>query len=275
MTLETHDVLVVGLGGMGAALARRIRSCGHGIVAVDVAPGARREWEHATGETALADLSAVLWRRIGRVLVAVRSPDQAMAVLDHLAAPLAGTDTACYVITTLDEETARGLARRRGGPERVIELPISGGEAAADSGALTAIAAGPVRDADIAFLTATIAEHTVVFDHYGEPTLAKLVNNVTGAYNALVAAQMLELGERLGLRPQRLYEVLLASSGASWMAAALPDLRGDLLAKDVELLARTRELPEPSLSEPRRLAERLAEAARRVGGSAQAQDQRP
>jgi 3-hydroxyisobutyrate dehydrogenase-like beta-hydroxyacid dehydrogenase len=124
------------------------------------------------------------------------------------------------------------------------------------------MAAGPLSGADARLLTSTIAAHLVTFDAYGEPTMAKLFNNVTGAYNALVLAEMLLLAERAGMDPRRLHQVLLTSSGSSWMAGGFVDLLDDLLDKDVRLLrAHLDGLPDLALGSS--LPERLA-AARRL-----------
>jgi 3-hydroxyisobutyrate dehydrogenase-like beta-hydroxyacid dehydrogenase len=96
--------------------------------------------------------------------------------------------------------------------------------------------AGPLTDGDEAFLRASLAAHVVRFDSYGEPTKAKLLNNVTGAYNARALALMLTLADEQGVDVRRFYEVLLTSSGGSWMASGFMPLLDDMLAKDVHLL---------------------------------------
>jgi hypothetical protein len=59
---------------------------------------------------------------------------------------------------------------------------------------------------------------------------------------------MLILAGERGLDPARLYRVILASSGGSWMAGGFLELLDDLLANDVELLrSHLGELPEIEL----------------------------
>ena len=120
----------------------------------------------------------------------------------------------------------------------MIELPVSGGEIGAIAGKLTVMASGPLDAEDERFLLGTIASNLVRFDAYGEPTLAKLFNNVLGAYNATAFSKILLLGKQAGLNPASLYRVILSSSGGSWIAGGFLELLDDLLAKDVELLRR-------------------------------------
>jgi hypothetical protein len=119
---------------------------------------------------------------------------------------------------------------------RIIEQPVSGGAAGARDGTLTVLTAGPVSDEDVAFLQSTVAGRIVRFDAYGQPTKAKLLNNVTGAYNARALARMLALADAQGVDVRKFYEVLLTASGGSWMATGFADLLDEVLAKDVRLL---------------------------------------
>lgn len=233
-------IAIVGLGNMGLALGRRIVEHGHRAVGVDVAGERRTRWTELTGMPS-TDRVDELPGDVRRVLVVVRLTEQAAGVLRALPAR---SDLTCYVATTLDVEAARRLQAYAPPGPRIIELPVSGGESGATDGTLTVLAAGDVTDDDHAFLTDTIAARVVTFDRPGDPTLAKLFNNVTGAYNALALGRMLELAHAAGLDPRRLLDVLLTSSGGSWIAGAFAGLRDDLLVKDVELLRGTlAELP--------------------------------
>jgi 3-hydroxyisobutyrate dehydrogenase len=140
-------------------------------------------------------------------------------------------------------------------------LPVSGGEGGALRGTLTVMAAGPLTADDEKYLLSTLASHVVHFETFGDPTVAKLVNNVTAGYNARTYAEMLLLGNDLGLNPVKLAEVLETSSGGSWMGSAFTVLQDDLLDKDVALLRdRLGALPDISLAADQDLVGRLKQA---------------
>jgi 3-hydroxyisobutyrate dehydrogenase-like beta-hydroxyacid dehydrogenase len=241
-------IAVIGLGNIGLAIARRLVVRGREVVGVDLDPGRRNAWQAMTGLEAAESLDAVSWDDVETVFVIVRLADQAEDVLRKLASLESRAPRTAYVVSTLDETVARRLGTYNTPSLRVLELPVSGGEIGAMAGKLAVMIAGPVTDEDESFVLSTIASQVVRFDAYGEPTLAKLFNNVLGAYNASAFAQLLLLAREQGLDPARLYRVILASSGGSWMAGGFLELLDDLLAKDVELLrSHLGELPEIEL----------------------------
>ena len=79
----------------------------------------------------------------------------------------------------------------------------------------------------------------------GDAARTKLVNNLLAGVNLVAAAEAMALGARLGLDRKALFDVIAASSGASWigsdrMARALdgdwlPRARAAILTKDVGL----------------------------------------
>lgn len=256
-------IVIVGLGAIGAGIGRRILECGSAVVGVDPAAGRRHAWQADTNRSAHAQLAEVPWSSVERIFVAVRMTEQAAAVLDQMRSLVAARHApACHLLTTLEPRFADRLGNYADAPYRVLEQPVSGGEQGARSGRLTMMTAGQLTSGDDEWLRATVATELVAFDRYGQPTLAKLLNNVTGAYNVLALVQMLELAAEYGIDPVKFYRVVTQSSGASSMASMIFDLHGDLLAKDVALLrSEVGQLPSvavgedflPSLEEARRL----------------------
>jgi 3-hydroxyisobutyrate dehydrogenase-like beta-hydroxyacid dehydrogenase len=254
-------IVVIGLGNIGLAIAARIAQCGRPVCGVDLSPERRREWREATGDEAAPDLGSVTWEDAEMVVVLVRLTSQAEQVLSQLAALPVPAGTPVLVMTTLELNFARSLGAYAGGGLRVVESPVSGGERGAAQGQLTVMVAGELHEAEERLLLDTVAAHVVRFAEYGEPSTAKLLNNVAAAYNARALAEILVLGETLGLDPRRLHEVIVSSSGGSWMAEAFLVLVDDLLDKDVALLREQfGELPAVSLGADADLVGRLAQA---------------
>jgi 3-hydroxyisobutyrate dehydrogenase len=254
-------IVVVGLGNIGLEIAARIAGRGREVCGVDLSEERRAEWRRRTGLDAVAGLDAVGWDAVTHVFVIVRLTHQAEAVLAQLDALPVRPGTGVFLNTTLELEYARTLDRYEGRAWRLIELPVSGGDSGARAGTLTVMAAGPVDDADRELLRDTIATNLVTFAGWGEPTLAKLLNNVSAAYTALSYAEMLLLAERTGMEAGRLAEVLRTSSGGSWMGDHFTSLVDDLLDKDVALLrSELGELPLVSLAADQDLVGRLGQA---------------
>ena len=254
-------IVVVGLGNIGIAIAARVAECGHDVLGVDLAADRRSEWQRITGRAAVAGLADVPWPDVARVYVVVRLTNQAEGVLQQLLTLPLVPGIPVFLNTTLELDYARGLARYADAPWRLIELPVSGGDSGARAGTLTVMAAGDVRDPEREYLLSTSAAAIVEFGSYGEPTLAKLLNNVAAAYTALSFAEMMLLADRTGMQPARLAEVLRTSSGQSWMGDHFVTLIDDLLGKDVALLRQELgTLPVVGLDDDDHLLTRLAEA---------------
>jgi putative dehydrogenase len=227
-------IVVVGLGNIGGAIAHRLVDCGQQVVAVEIDEDRCQQWRADTGMTAVHTLSDVDWTTIERVVVLVRLTEQVDSVLAELAAIDHIDGLAVYIMSTLELAFARGLGDLAVEGVRVVETPVSGGQKAAREGTLTMMIAGDGAD-DETFLLSTLASHVVHFAGYGEPTLVKLFNNVMCAYNALSMAEMLVLADQQGVDAGRLRDVLLTSSGGSWVTGGFVDLVDDLLVKDVAL----------------------------------------
>lgn len=254
-------IAVVGLGNIGLAIAGRLAEKGKQVCGVDLSQARREEWRRFTGLEAVADLAAVPWSKVSYVFVIVRLTAQAEDVLQQLDELPVTPGTGVFLNTTLELDYASELGRYADGSWRLVELPVSGGESGARSGTLTVLAAGAVTDADRELLRATVAVTVVEFDKFGQPTLAKLLNNVSAAYTALAYAEMMLLADRTGMDARRLADILRTSSGGSWMGDHFTTLTDNLLAKDVDLLrSQLGGLPIVSLNADLDLVARLQQA---------------
>lgn len=229
-------IAVVGLGNLGFAIARRLVGQGHCVIGIDIDPKRRETWLAMTQLDPVESLGEIDWEQVNAVFVVVRLADQAREVLEQLSSLRSSEPLVAYVVTTLNRSVACTLGSFNTALLRVIELPVSGGEAGADAGTLTVMASGPLGVEDEQFLLDTVAETFVRFDEYGKPTLAKLLNNILAAYNAAAFSHVILMGEQHGLSPTLLHRVIMTSSGSSWILDSFLEFPADLLTKDVELL---------------------------------------
>lgn len=231
--------VVVGLGNMGLPVARRLAMRGVDVIGVDVAEPRRTAFSVLSGHPTAARLDDLPWTDVKRVLLLVRTENQLRAALDdaiRLAEAAGCLDVPLFVVTTITPDFSRTFASILSSAVRIIECPITGGEAPALLGAQTAMIAGSYRADDIAFLTENLMGEVVVFDQFGEPALAKLLNNLLCAYNLAAFGTALTIAARYGLDPVRLRQVIMRGSGTSFSArAAVAEFVGDRLAQDVAL----------------------------------------
>lgn len=253
-------IAVIGLGNIGIAMAERLVARGRDVCGIDLAEERRMEWAEATGLTAVGSLDGVPWAEVTHVLVIVRLTHQVEAVLGELDTRVSD-GTAIVVATTLDIEWAgKELGGWSGRRWRLVEMPVSGGEYGARAGTLTLLAAGETEDRDAEFFS-DLGTTTVRFPEFGQPTVAKVLNNVSAAYTALAYAEIILLADRMGMGAGQLAEILSTSSGGSWMGDHFLVLTDDLLAKDVDLLrSQVGDLPGVLLNGEVDLVARLREA---------------
>jgi 3-hydroxyisobutyrate dehydrogenase-like beta-hydroxyacid dehydrogenase len=234
-----HDIhTVVGLGNMGLAVARRLAMRGLPVVGVDPVEQRRLAFGILSGHSAVPSLAELDWPSLERVVLLVRTEEQLLSALPEVVARSAAAarkELPVFVATTVTPAVSRKFGELGSPAVRIIESPLSGGEAPAIQGAQTTMVAGPVREEDIAFLKTNLMQTVIVFDRYGEPALAKLLNNLLCAYNLAAFGEAMEIAVRHGLHPNLFQEVVVNSSGSSFSARSAVTILGDLLAKDVRL----------------------------------------
>jgi 3-hydroxyisobutyrate dehydrogenase len=130
---------------------------------------------------------------------------------------------------------------------RVLDAPVSGGPPREHDGTMSTMVAGdPEADEHArAVLEAISGRRFRVSARAGDGSRMKLVNNHLAGINLAAACEGVVFGLKLGLDPQTVFDVVCASSGASWVFAdRMPRVLAgdyatraavDILAKDLGL----------------------------------------
>jgi putative dehydrogenase len=100
-----------------------------------------------------------------------------------------------------------------------LDAPISGGAARAAKGEITMMTAGrPEAYAACEGVLESMAARVFrLGDRAGAGSTVKIVNQLLAGVHIAAAAEAMALGLRAGVDPARLYEVITASAGNSWM----------------------------------------------------------
>lgn len=129
----------------------------------------------------------------------------------------------------------------------LVDAPISGGPARAHDGTMSMMVAGPAPVLDRCTPVFSAMAGTVfrVGSKAGDGARFKVINNMLAAINLAAAGEAMALAVKAGLDPALVFDVVRASSGASWigtdrMTRALtgdyaPRAATRILAKDVGL----------------------------------------
>ncbi|MEO7009580.1 MAG: NAD(P)-dependent oxidoreductase, partial [Caldimonas sp.] len=248
----------IGIGAMGLPIAKNLRSKGHAVRVRDI----RESTVQAAAESGLVACNSA--RELAAcsdllivVVVNATQIDEVLFGADgvvHADRPTAGARPAVMLCSTIAPQDSAQFGRRLADSGiGTLDAPISGGPVRAGNGTMSIMVAGDhtlVEQFD-GVLHDMAAKVFRVGETLGDGAKTKLVNNLLAGINLAAGAEALALGGRLGLDPRQLFDVICASSGASWifedrMARALvndyvPRAQTHILTKDVGLAVRMAE----------------------------------
>ena len=256
----TRPVAVVGLGAMGAPMARVLLRAGYPVtvvphrsraVAEELAAEGARVAETVTDAAADAEV----------IIALVPALTELTEVAEGLVAAEAAAGRVLLNMSTVGPVGISGLATRLAAHGiHVVDAPVSGGPVRAADGTLTIMASGDDADLDdVAEVLAAVGEKIFRTGPVGTGQAAKLCNNLLTATIMVANAEALTLAAKAGLDPAQVREIALASSGGStvldtWVPRNLlrdvyePGFALKLMYKDVGLgrdLAREVGVPMP------------------------------
>ncbi|TXI46285.1 MAG: NAD(P)-dependent oxidoreductase [Mycobacterium sp.] len=196
----------IGLGNMGAPMAKRLVNWPGGLVVFDVRAEAMAPFVEA-GATAAGGVADVAVADI--ISVTVLNDEQVRDVVGELAT-LAGPGTVIAIHSTISDATAVELAEQLA-PKgiHVIDAPVSGGGTAAENGEL-AVMIGAPREVYEQVKPAFKQWASLVI-HAGEPgagTRMKLARNMLTFTSYAAACEAMKLAEAAGLDLQALGRVV-------------------------------------------------------------------
>ena len=210
---------VIGLGTMGAPMARRLLKGGHAVAVFARRPeamaplidlGARGAASPAE-VAALSDVTITMvmdTRAVEEVILGTRGVIEGAkagsAVIDH---------------STIDPDGARRVsaALNARGIE-MLDAPVSGGAAVAEAGALSIMTGGD--EAVLERVRPILACYGQTIAHIGPSgagQVAKACNQICTIVNTLGAAEAMLMAERAGVDPTKVKDVLMTGFAASRM----------------------------------------------------------
>ena len=213
-------VSVIGLGSMGYGMAQSLAKAGFTVTGFDTRPDvvARFAAEHGAGAASLGEAASTA----DVIVIVVVNADQTHQVLLGEGGLLAAAKPDAVIVScaTMAPERARALGDAVVASGRhYVDAPISGGAARAAEGALTMLVSGPPAAIDRAraVLDALSAKLYLLGDAVGIGASFKIVNQLLAGVHIAAASEAIVFAKRLGLDIDRVYEVITASAGNSWM----------------------------------------------------------
>ncbi|HAF79457.1 MAG TPA: 3-hydroxyisobutyrate dehydrogenase [Brevundimonas sp.] len=209
-------IAFIGLGNMGGGMAANQAKAGHAVAAFDLSQAAL-DRAAAAGCTPAASVAEAV--RDAEVVITMlpAGPHVHKVYAEQIigAAPSSALLLDC---STIDVETARkvaGLAKAAG--YAFADAPVSGGTAAADAGTLAFMVGCDEGDfARVEAALEAMSRITIRAGDHGAGQAAKICNNMLLGISMLGACEAIALAEKLGLDPERFFEIASKSSGQCW-----------------------------------------------------------
>jgi 3-hydroxyisobutyrate dehydrogenase len=215
----SNHVGVIGLGSMGLGMAHSLKRRGFDVIGYDVAPQAVERLVTEDGGRGAATPAAAA---AAIVICVVVNAAQTEGVLfgANAVADAMPPDGVFVSSATMDPAIARRLAARLEASGRhYLDAPMSGGAARAASGELTFMASGsPAAFAKARpALDAMAAKVYELGDSAGMGAAFKMINQLLAGVHIAAACEAITLAAKQGLDLHKVYEVITASAGNSWM----------------------------------------------------------
>ena len=209
------SVAFIGLGNMGGPMSARLVRAGYAVTGFDLSDDARSALSAAGGRTAATAADAA--RGAGIVVLMLPSS----AVVEAVLGDPAVTGALAEGVTVVDMSSSDPMSTRRLATAletrgvTLVDAPVSGGVKGAENGTLT-IMVGGAEDA-VERLSPLLAALGTArrAGSVGAGHALKAINNLLSATHLLATAEGVLAGERFGLDPAVMVDLINTSSGRS------------------------------------------------------------
>lgn len=208
------EIGVIGLGAMGAGVARNLARAGFALTVFDVSEEARKEF--AVEGIAVVDSVAELGAMAKVVLLSLPGPAEIEEVCIGLGGLIGAMEAGGMVIdlSTNSRQTILRVAETLAASGiGFLEAPVSGGPWGARDGTLAIWAGGDADLFDRAKpVFAAIASNVFHMGALGTGTATKLVHNIGATIRSVLVSEMLVFGVAQGIDPLHLFAAVREGS---------------------------------------------------------------
>lgn len=213
-------ITFIGLGNMGAPMARNLIKAGHAVTVFDLNHSAVTSLVEAGARAASSSAEAA--REAEFVVTMLPATAHVEAVLTGLQGVLNGVPKSVPIVdsSTIDPASARRLAEKaaaHGNP--FADAPVSGGTGGAAAGTLTfMVGADEALFKQAQPVLQAMGQNIVHCGGTGTGQVAKICNNLLLAISMIGVSEAMSLGASLGIDPKVLAGIINTSSGRCWSA---------------------------------------------------------
>lgn len=215
----------VGIGAIGLPMAIQLHRAGYGVTGIDPAVGARERAASAglTGAARITDAA-----RSDAVIVMVATPEHLATLVDQAGDTVRGQTW--VIMSTVGPDVIQSQSGRLiAAGARVVDAPVTGGVARAQTGELVIFASGEAAAVhDVMPILEALGTVRVVGDRVGTGQSVKIVNQHLCSIHIVAAAEALSLADSLGLDRASALDLVSGGAAGSWMLSDRgPRMLGD------------------------------------------------
>jgi 3-hydroxyisobutyrate dehydrogenase len=209
-------IAFIGLGNMGGGMAARQVVGGREVAAFDLSEAAVKKAVGAGCQAAKSVAEAV--KGADAIITMLPAGPHVRKVYGEEIIPNAPKSALLVDCSTIDVDSARAVAgQAKAAGFKFADAPVSGGTAAADAGTLAFMVG--CDEPDFARVEETLkpmARVVIRAGDHGAGQAAKICNNMLLAISMIGTCEAFALAEKLGLAPDRFFEIASKSSGQCW-----------------------------------------------------------
>ena len=219
-------IAFIGLGNMGGGMAANLVKAGYEVNAFDLSQEALAT-ARDNGCATFTDASEAV-EGVDGVVTMLPNGGIVKSVYEGSVIGKAPAGAVLLDCSTIDVATAKDvIGQAEAAGYDMVDAPVSGGIAAANRGTLTFMVGGTEK----AFKRAedvlnAMGKAVIHAGDAGAGQTAKICNNMLLAISMIGTAEAMKMAEKLGLDPQKFYEISSQSSGYCWSLNAYTPMPG-------------------------------------------------
>jgi len=207
---------IIGLGAMGAPMARNLHRAGHLAAIWNRTPNKAQQLHDELGIT-VADSPAALAQQCELIILSVSADEDVLAMIEAL---IPGLQPGSVVLdtSTVSRETAKQAAQMLAAIDvNFLDAPVSGGIEGAQKGTLAMMVGGDAAALErIRPVLESIAGRVAHMGPTGSGQATKAVNQVMAAGINQAVSEALAFAESLGLPLEQVIEVVGSGAAGNW-----------------------------------------------------------
>jgi len=214
----TMKIAFIGLGNMGAPMARNLIKAGHALNLFDLNQTVLKELAELGGTISASPRAAAEGAELVLTMLPAAAHVRSVWLSEDGVLAGIGKGVPAVDCSTIDPQTARDVAAAAAKHGvAMADAPVSGGTGGAQAGTLTfMVGATPELFATLHPVLAQMGRNIVHCGEVGTGQIAKICNNLLLGISMVGVSEAMALGDALGIDTQVLAGIINSSTGRCW-----------------------------------------------------------